>query len=1114
MDRYHNLQLQNSSGNGINYDSGIESSPTSQTSFEHDFDSLLSPGMDMSWLDDFPNIEDYLTIPEMVSNHDAGSATENMSAVDEGIGLGTKVNEGTSDEIELPRAQDSLGSDAINGNSDSFGAVIQTRSQPLEAEQTALNHNVSVPGVNEPTPLETYPTRSTFENASITPAILQTSSGNTIEYQLDSSFENHLGKDAATATHGEQDIEALMSELFGDDEPEVQTATQDVLPHGLSAIATYNAQYDNEKQATTNSVNSISHESAPGHDDWLQDAAEFRRIALELGNDIDALRGRATAAVSKNKALLQQITTDREVSVQQIEVAEVPVIPQEIVNLTPAVPPVIDPQDREYAFGWNTENTGLFKFVFVKDFPGHIPISEIFSAPLPTLGELEYFKKELDEVCALNADINEEIWFYRMLMQQAYNCVNAVYIAEVDFSSFIISRPGAEDRYNAWADIYNQSTKIEGFYNVHSEQADVINNQNTEDFDAIGEDDTEMADLTNQYESYADESDMIDSLLGSPMDCEFDSAAPSPNDISIPTSNVDIEALVAEYLTHKKTTDTNESNGFERDIVPNLFAPGSDAIPTFNVGNFLDEELSNITIGDPDGKVRAKNLELIKRAYNDVMRPRGPETEKMCRLCFYSGHTETSNVNQCPAARLNSWIHKFPVNGKPYHVGMTEKLGPIDQFFHDKGAIGSAFQWVSHAVHCGVADELGFGVHHAERLQDLFLKCHELHSKGAIINNEELEECDPANATIAVGRLNTQHVLSEGVIVLKRPPLISPDGILFNQGNPVYPGVNDGAPEQESEEVSSQSAAPKKKRKRAVSKIEVVYNEVCDKAGLPHLGDRKNSVCANCSYRGHIVNSVKTCPYAILQECNHKIDTNKGWRHDSAKYDKAAKQLESIIRALDEVDDSRAECIQMMLDDYYDKISNADNKVGQKRKATAMSSAPKKVREEPELTIEQLEANVQQALLTYRTAPDAAVYRTLRQINQSSLALKNCLVRHLPVYGNRPDTQCPNCLHFGHDQRGKSCPLFNVRDALDGNDGKAWNACLRFIPSLVNAYRFFSHLPEAWSKYARDVDQLEAVIQAVIDKYENKHDPVVQLNLGAMDPALRAAVQRYIQERV
>jgi hypothetical protein len=856
--------------------------------------------------------------------------------------------------------------------------------------------------------------------------------------------------------------------------------------------------------------------------------------------------------------------------VQQIAVQDVPITPQEIVNLTPAAPPVGDPKDREYIFGWDTGKSGIFKFFFDKELPGNVPISEVFSIPLPTIEELKYFKNDLDGVRALNGAINEETWFYRMLMQQAYNCINAAYIAEIDFTSFIISRLGAEDRYNAWADTYNKSSKVEGFYNVHSEQVNVVDNQNTEDVDAIGEEDNEMADLTDHHESYTDESDIIDSLFGSPMDCAFDSALPSPSEINVPKSNIDIDAVIAGYLAEQKANAADEPAGFQRDIVPNLFAPGSDAIPTFNVGNFLDEELSNITIGDPDGKVRAKNLVLIKRAYDDVMHARGPEKKKMCRLCFYPGHTETSNINECPAARLNSWIHQFPLNGPSYYIGMTEKLGPIDQFFYDKGAISSAFQWVSHAVHCGVADELGFNVHHAERLQDLFLKCHELHSKDAIINTEEMEECDPANAIvsfpsyhvgdatnhailqIAVGRLNTQHVLSEGVIVLKRPPLIAPDGILFNQvshyyslqrnlehilirylpqGNPVYPGDNDGAPEQEFEEASPQPAAPKKKRKRAASKTEPVYNEVCDKAGLPHLGDRKNSVCANCSYRGHIVNSVKTCPYALIQECNHKIDTNKGWRHDSAKYDKAAKQLENIVRALDDVEDSRADNIQVMLDNYFNKIgkvlhptksypstnthtANADVKAGQKRKSTAMSSISKKVCEEPEFTVEQLEANVQQALSIYRTAPEAGTYRTLRKTNQSSLALKNCLVRYLPIYGNRPDTQCPNCLHFGHDQRGKSCPLFNVRDGLDGYDGKTWNGCMHFIPSLVNAHRFFSYLPEAWSKYGRDVDQLEAVIQAIINKYEKKRNPVVKVNLEAMTPELRAVFEQYIQERV
>ncbi|KAI5786131.1 hypothetical protein FPQ18DRAFT_380962 [Pyronema domesticum] len=1076
MDNHRNLQLQTSFGGGINYDSGIESSPTSQISFEQEFDAIFSPGFDMSWLNDFPRLEDYLIIPDMMSTAEDMSNNENLSTIDEGIGMGTKINEYTSDWIALPRVHNSAGADTVHENPDSLDSAIQSCSEPDRVYKITSDQNASVHGDNEPAPMAIPPTNE------------------------ESTAASHDGTDKN---------DHLMLELFGDDEPEVSTVTQQILPHGLDAVAAYNAQHDNKKQTIANDAHTVSHKNALGHDDWLKDEAEFRRIALKLGDEIDALRGRATTAISKNKSLLQQVA-NQEVSVQQIAVQDVPITPQEIVNLTPAAPPVVDPKDREYIFGWDIGKSGIFKFFFDIELPGNVPISEVFSIPLPTIEELKFFKNDLDGVRALNGAINEEIWFYRMLMQQAYNCINAAYIAEIDFTSFIISMPGAEDRYNAWADAYNKSSKVEGFYNVHSEQVNVVDNQNTEDVDAIGEEDNEMADLTDHHESYTDESDMIDSLLDSPMDCAFDSALPSPSEITISKSTFDIDAVVASCLAEQKANAADEPTGFQRDIVPNLFAPGSDDIPTFNVGNFLDEELSNITIGDPDGKVRAKNLVLIKRAYDDVMHARGPEKKKMCRLCFYPGHTEISNINECPAARLNSWIHQFPLNGPSYYIGMTENLGPIDQFFYDKGAISSAFQWVSHAVHCGVADELGFNVQHAERLQDLFLKCHELHTKDAIINTEEMEECDPANATIAVGRLKTQHVLSEGVIVLKRPPLIAPDGILFNQGKPVYPGDNDGAPEQESEETSPQPAAPKKKRKRAASKTEPVYNEVCDKAGLPHLGDRKNSVCANCSYRGHIVNSVKTCPYAIVQECNQKIEAGKGWRHDMAKYEAAAKHLEKIIDALDEIDDRRAENIQAMLEKYLDKTANADVKTGQKRKSSEMSPAAKKVCEESELTVEQLEANVQQALSVYGTAPEPGTYRTLRKTNMSSLALKNCLVRYLPIFGNRPDTQCPNCHHFGHDQRGKSCPLSNVREALKGNDKQAWNECLQYIPSLVNAQRFFSCLPTPWSGYARNVNQLTDIIEAIKAKYEKQRKPVVSVDFDAMSPELRALFAQYI----
>lgn len=93
MDNHRNLQLQTSSGGGINYDSGIESSPTSQISFEQEFDAIFSPGFDMSWLNDFPRLEDYLIIPDMMSTAEDMSNNENLSTIDEGIGMGTKINE-------------------------------------------------------------------------------------------------------------------------------------------------------------------------------------------------------------------------------------------------------------------------------------------------------------------------------------------------------------------------------------------------------------------------------------------------------------------------------------------------------------------------------------------------------------------------------------------------------------------------------------------------------------------------------------------------------------------------------------------------------------------------------------------------------------------------------------------------------------------------------------------------------------------------------------------------------------------------------------------------------------------------------------------------------------
>lgn len=44
------------------------------------------------------------------------------------------------------------------------------------------------------------PTVSNFENAAVTQAILDTTSDNTMEYQLDTSIENHMGNHPATGS--------------------------------------------------------------------------------------------------------------------------------------------------------------------------------------------------------------------------------------------------------------------------------------------------------------------------------------------------------------------------------------------------------------------------------------------------------------------------------------------------------------------------------------------------------------------------------------------------------------------------------------------------------------------------------------------------------------------------------------------------------------------------------------------------------------------------------------------------------------------------------------------------------------------------------------------------
>jgi len=104
-----------------------------------------------------------------------------------------------------------------------------------------------------------------------------------------------------------------------------------------------------------------------------------------------------------------------------------------------------------------------------------------------------------------------------------------------------------------------------------------------------------------------------------------------------------------------------------------------------------------------------------------------------------------------------------------------------------------------------------------------------------------------------------------------------------------------------------QAAAKKKRNSRPPPKKRV---EPCDTAGLPNMGDRVKAVCGRCCYRGHVVNSTKTCPFAIALEAIQKHEAGQKYQTFLDKYETAIAELRLILAALNAAQDSRATPIQ------------------------------------------------------------------------------------------------------------------------------------------------------------------------------------------------------------
>jgi hypothetical protein len=93
--------------------------------------------------------------------------------------------------------------------------------------------------------------------------------------------------------------------------------------------------------------------------------------------------------------------------------------------------------------------------------------------------------------------------------------------------------------------------------------------------------------------------------------------------------------------------------------------------------------------------------------------------------------------------------------------------------------------------------------------------------------------------------------------------------------------------------------------------------------------------------------------------------------------------------------------------------------------------------------------------------------------------MKQNYIQMVPITGGRADTQCPNCHHFGHDQRAKVCPLLSLRDTLASGD---ITTAITAITSLSNVARWYAGLPSAFSGYKKDTSAIIALFSEVRER--------------------------------
>jgi hypothetical protein len=113
------------------------------------------------------------------------------------------------------------------------------------------------------------------------------------------------------------------------------------------------------------------------------------------------------------------------------------------------------------------------------------------------------------------------------------------------------------------------------------------------------------------------------------------------------------------------------------------------------------------------------------------------------------------------------------------------------------------------------------------------------------------------------------------------------------------------------------SPMPTTKRKRPST----LKADICDTHSLPHVGNRKNSICSECFLRGHIGTSRTICPKMILLTGIEKSKRGNSWRGAIDTYRWNRKKLVVMMGHMKELGDVRYVGLENVVADF-DSVAN------------------------------------------------------------------------------------------------------------------------------------------------------------------------------------------------